>query len=354
MGLWKCSIFLEERVLDMSNDNKQLILKDADTKFLKILGSEKFPVSVKNSLNEVLDIVNKGKSLVDLYPEVLAEIPVSSSGFQDVCVQYQEHHTPHRKLRQAMLEMQSRLDALDTSKNGFRRCFGKLKKLENSINELEKVMDNLKSDLITKQDYFILYQNFEKYLRPYFKEISERDSLNDSEICKFLLKKVEILYYNKVCRYQELLRNYKSSEHMVKDAALKVAQQRNLVEQFKKEVQETGWSFEESEVVYYIMYFTSEMEKQLRTMGRVDTGTFGVIRYLPEGIRKKVLKNRDFLEKKLFIESWPSCGDYLTEVFKDELMPKFTGKDEIEGVNIREFIALDLIKILGKKEEDIK
>ena len=35
-------------------------------------------------------------------------------------------------------------------------------------------------------------------------------------------------------------------------------------------------------------------------------------------------------------------------------MPKFTGKDEIEGVNIREFIALDLIKILGKKEEDIK
>lgn len=333
-------------------NNKQLILKDADTKFLKVLGSDKFPVTIKNSLNEVLDIVNKGKTLVDLYPEVLAEIPVSSSGFQDVCVQYQEHHTPHRKLRQAMLEMDGRLNALNSAKNGFRKCFGKLKKLENSINELEKVMDNLKSNIITKEDYLILSQNFEKYIKPYFKEIQETNIFNNPELCKFLLQKVENLFYDRVCRYQELLRNYKSSEHMVKDAALKVAQQRNLVEIFKKEVKDSGISFEESEVVYYIMYFTSEMEKQLRTMGRVDTGTFGVIRYLPEGIRKKVLKNREFLENKLFSESWPSCGDYLTEVFKDELMPKFTDKNEIEGVDVKEFISLDLIKIIAKDDKN--
>jgi len=104
-----------------------LALSNVDEKFLNILGSEKFPLSVKENLNEVLNIVNEGKTLIDLYPEVLAEIPVSSSGFQDVCVQYQEHHTPHRKLRQAMLEMGGRLEALNTAKSGFRKAYGKLR-----------------------------------------------------------------------------------------------------------------------------------------------------------------------------------------------------------------------------------
>jgi hypothetical protein len=328
-----------------------LALSNVDEKFLNILGSEKFPLSVKENLNEVLNIVNEGKTLIDLYPEVLAEIPVSSSGFQDVCVQYQEHHTPHRKLRQAMLEMGGRLEALNTAKSGFRKAYGKLRRMETLLKDLEEVLTNLKSDRITKTDYLVLLQYFSKFLTPYHSIIQKEGVIEDKELCGFLIKKVEDLFYTKMCAYQELLRGYKSSKHMVKDAALKVAQQRNLVEIFKKQVEETGWSFEESEVIYYVMYFTSEMEKQLRTMGRVDTGTFGVIRYLPEGIRKKVLENRAFLEKKLFVELWPSHGDYLTEVYKDFLMPKFTGENEIEGVNVKEFISLDLIKILARKED---
>ncbi len=334
-----------------SNDNQNLILSNADEKFLNILGSEKFPISVKENLNEVLNIVNEGKTLIDLYPEVLAEIPVSSSGFQDICVQYQEHHTPHRKLRQAMLEMGSRLEALNTAKHGFRKAYGKIRKMENLLKDLEEILNNLKDYKITKTDYFVLSQYFPRVLSSYRSEIQKDGIIKDKELCEFLIKKVEDILYQKMCSYQELLRGYKSSKHMVKDAALKVAQQRNLVDIFKKEVKETGLSFEESEVVYYVMYFTAEMEKQLRTMGRVDTGTFGVIRYLPEGIRKKVLENRAFLEKKLFIESWPSHGDYLTEVYKEQLMPKFTGENEIEGVNVKEFISLDLIKILARKDE---
>ena len=138
---------------------------------------------------------------------------------------------------------------------------------------------------------------------------------------------------------------------MVKDAAIKVAQQQVFVEKYRIEVENSGLSFEESEVFYYVMYFTSEAYKQMMTMGRVDTGTYGVIAQTPYPIRRKILDNIEFLRKKIFEEYYPFTGDYLWKDNPEIFLPKKTGDNEIEGMNVSEFLGIEDIKILSKKFE---
>lgn len=300
----------------VQNESKALALRDElNTKFLDIIKSEQYPVEVREGISNVLDIVKEEKQLTQLYPEVLAEVPISTSLFQDKCVQYEICHTPHKKLRQAILEMQNRLSALYTAKTGHKKAMLKVVRLESELEDLQEDLE---------------------------KETDERKK-----------KKLNLDIIRKEILLEEAKRGLTSSSHLVKDAALKVVMQQKLVEQYQKEVEESGLSFEESEFIYYVMYFTKDAEIQLRTAGRIDTGTFGAISQLPEGLRKKVLWNISFIKKKLFEEGWPPEGDYIFHVFRDVLEPKKTGPDEYEGVNIKEFLSVTPIKLLSKEAEEV-
>ena len=138
---------------------------------------------------------------------------------------------------------------------------------------------------------------------------------------------------------------------MIKDAELKVVQIQALVNQFKKETEESDLSFEEAEVVYYVMYFTSDVEKQLRTMGRVDTGTLGAIGQCPQTVRDKVFSNIAFLEGKIkeMQEQGNNTYDHLYRKYWDTLAPK-PNKDDgtICGLNIKDFLQMEPIRILAK------
>lgn len=165
----------------------------------------------------------------------------------------------------------------------------------------------------------------------------------DKEIKKIKLEKIE---YD----IQKHERELKSIINLIKDAMLKVAMYQSLIEQYKKEVEESGLSFEESEVIYYVMYFTKDAEVQLRTMGRIDTGTMGAIAQLPEVIRRKVLQNIQFIAEKL--QMGEGKDEYLFIKYKDELLPKKTGENEFDGFNIKEFIGTDIIKLLALPEHN--
>jgi len=325
----------------------------ANKSFLSILGSDEFPVELKSQLNSILQDVSIGKNIVDLYPEILAEIPISSSCFQDKCVQYEEHFTPHRKLRQAMLEMQNKLNALDTAKNGYKKTVGKLEKVNSDISNIKTIIDKIKncddpsilikacfylpSNISTTISSLVVNSNNNVKVLGYLGEYSD-----------IIINELNSVLWEKSIERDELIRGLNSTEHMVKDAVIKVAQQKNLVSEYTKEVEKSGLSFEESEVIYYVMYFASECEKQYATMGRMDTGTYGVIKQLPYGLRRKVLDNAKFI-KNLAIEG---TDDYITIEHRDRLLPKRTPDGRFEGVNVKDFLGVDFINTLSKRNSE--
>lgn len=174
-------------------------------------------------------------------------------------------------------------------------------------------------------------------------EIENDDKLSsfDKEIKRIKLKKLE---YDIQKQEKEL----KSVINLIKDAMLKVTMYQSLIEQYKREVEESGLSFEESEVIYYVMYFTKNIEVQLRTMGRIDTGTMGAIAQLPEIIKRKILQNIQFITEKL--QMGEGKDEYLFIKFRDELLPKKAGENEFDGFSLKEFIGTDVIKILALPE----
>jgi len=260
-----------------------VIGEQVENKFLQLISNE-YPVALQEGINDVLNIIREEKSISDLYPTVLSEVVISQSQFQDMCVQYEQHFTPHKKLRQAVMEMQDRLNALYAAKTGQKKAIVKVERIK-----LE--LENLYAELDTCD------QEYDR-------------------------KRMELAIAEKLIYLEEAERESKSSMHLVKDAMLKVVQQRQLVDKYSLEVKESGLSYEESEIIYYIMYFTSEAEKQLRTGDhQIDRGTFGAIAQLPDPIKNKVLKNIAFLRKKLFEESYPIDGDYLYKIYWDELVP---------------------------------
>ncbi len=300
-------------------DDKALVTIDerVQNKFMELIRSEQYPVDVKEGIDQVVNIINTERQITDLYPEVLAEIPISQSLFQDQSVQYEAHFTDHKKLRQAVLEMQDRLNALYSAKTGHKRAYLKVQRILMEIENLEE-------------------------------EISSCDVVKD----KKSIKRLELAKADKGVDLEEAQRGLKSAAHLIKDAMIKVTHQRKMVERYEALVKESGLSYEESEFVYYVMYFTADAEKQLRTGDhQVDRGTFGVIANLPEPIRLKVLSNIDFMEKKLFGREFPKYGDYLHIVYRDMLMPKKTGPGEFEGIKVSDFLGINTIKLLSKTIE---
>ncbi len=299
-----------------NNQDLALIIENDKEQFLSVIDNN-YPTEIKEGINQVVDILTQEKQITDLYPEILAEIPISTSQFQDTCVQYGQHFTPHKKLRQAVMELQDKLGALYAAKTSHKKAMLKVERTKLEIENLEEELDLA---------------------------VKENDDKSSKRLKLSLLEKQVELEENE--------RGLNSSSHLVKDAMLKVIQQENLVDKYKKEVEESGLSYEESEVEYYVMYFTYDAEKQLRTMGRIDTGTFGAIGQLPEEIRKKVLNNISFLKHKLFEENYPAEGDFLCKVFFEELRPKKTGENEMEGMKVDKFIGSKTIKLLSLNGED--
>ena len=291
--------------MDKELMNPEVMTNIYENKFISLVNSEKYPIELREGITSVLDILKQEKSIADLYPEVLAEIPISQSHFQDVCVQYLQHHTPHKKLRQAVMEMQDRLNALYTAKTGQKRSYVKVERLKLNINEWTK-----------------------------------SETMNDTDRFDLIDLQIDL---------EEAERELHTATHMIKDAMIKVVHQRKLVDKYTKEVEESGMSYEEAEAVYYVMYFTSEAERQLRTGDhQIDRGTFGAISQMPEKLRLKILNNISFLRKKLHDEKYDQDGDYLTIVYADVLRPS-VNDGKVEGLDIAEFLDFEPIKLISKE-----
>lgn len=292
------------------NSKALAIINDKTNVLMNIIANDNLPAETRKQFEEINDILASEKLIPDLYPEIVQEVSVSTSLFQDRCVQYETCFTPHRKLRQAMLEMDNRLRALYTAKTGHKKAILKLEKSKMDMEDIKEEYEN--TDVIAE--------------RP--------------------RRRLEIKLAEKVVRVEELERDMNSAAHMVKDAMLKVAQQRELIKEYEIAAKETGMSFDEAEVYHFVMYFTKDAESQLRTGNRVDTGTFGAIAQLPEEIRKKVNWNIEFIKNKLK-EGYQ--GDYLHIVYRDILEPKLTGEGEIEGMNVRKFLKVTPIQTVSAK-----
>ena len=294
-----------------------VVLNDTKSQFLSIV-DDKYPEEIKEGINNIANVIAQEKQVPELFPEILAEIPISTSQFQDSCVQYGQHFTPHKKLRQAVMEYQDKLGALYSAKTSNKKAILKVERtkleIENLENEIAQIDDDDPENLAVK-------------------------------------KRLKLSLLEKQVELEENQRGLNSSTHLVKDAMLKVIQQDNLVKKYKKEVEESDLNYEESEVEYYVMYFTYDVEKQLRTNNKIDTGTFGAIGQLPEPIRKKVLNNISFIKHKLYEENYPVDGDFLCKVFYDQLRPKKTGENEIEGMKVDEFLETKTIKTLQLEEK---
>lgn len=273
---------------------------------------DNLPPMLKEQIKDVSDIVKENKTVVSLYGEVLAEIPFSTSLYQDVCVQMETHFTPHRKLRQTMLELDGRLRALYAAKDGYIENLLKFKKAEIKVRKITEELQDPDLD------------DYEKELKQ--------------------LKLIEYQY-----ELEKAKRELESSLHLIKDAMIKVVMYRQLAEKYKKEVEESGLSFEESEVIYYVLYLTKDAEAQLKTNGRIDTGTYGAIAQLPEYMRKKVLQNINFIIEK--IKQGEGNDEYLFIKYYDLMVPKKTGENEFDGFKLTEFIELEPIKLLTNSKQ---
>lgn len=297
----------------MSEETTDLIVKklDSNEQFLSII-NESYPVEIQEKISDVINIISEEKQITDLFPEILADTTISTSQFQDKCVQYEQHFTPHKKLRQCMLELQNNLNALYAVKSGHKKAILKNERIKLEIENIEEEINNLDED-----------NNYTK-------------------------KRLKLSLMEKQVDLEESNRNVNSSSHLVKDSLLKVIQHKELVKKYKEEVNNSDLSFEESEVEYYVMFFTNDVEKQLRTNNRIDTGTFGAISQLPEEIRKKVLSNISFIKHKLYEENYPEDGDFICKVFYDTLRPKKTGENEMEGMKLDDFIGVKTLTKLIK------
>ena len=339
---------------------------------LTVFGLEEFPVTVQKGVQEIIDIVESNKSLPQLYEKELKETMVSTSIFQDICVQMEEHHTPNRKLRQVMLELGNKLDALDAAKNTHKKIMVKIQTLHDEVENLQNIYKDLEKgtidfDLALRLSTvkYITNNGMDNYINnevisPSVLEIVSNGTLiKNLNFIKTIKDKVKIALGNKIVDYEEALRSMESTKHMIKDSAIKAYQLKVQAEKYKKEVKDSGLTFDESEIIYYCMFFTAEAERQLRTGDhQIDRGTYKAISQLPEFIRLKVLKNIDYIKKKLEEEYrntnsfWSS--DYYFHTDRKILEPHYerdqNGDLIVEGVKIKDYLLIDMINTLGSEK----
>lgn len=347
------------------------IKKEIDSNVLTVFGMEDFPVQVQEGINDILDTVKQNKSLPQLYEQELKETMISTSIFQDICVQMEEHHTPNRKLRQVMLELGDKLDALDAAKNGHKKNIIKLQTLKDEVEDLQDIYTELEQGVIDfnlalrlstikyiTQNGMDNYQQNEAIPASVLAIIANGKEIDNKQFIKTISDKVKIALGNKIVDYEEAQRGLESSKHLIKDSALKAYQLKIQAKKYKKEVEEYGLSFDESEIIYFCIYFTAEAERQLRTGDhQIDRGTYKAISQLPEFLRLKVLKNIDYIKSKLAKDTeengswWTS--DYYFHNERDILDPHFE-RDEngdliVEGVKIKDYLLMEIISTIKEK-----
>lgn len=340
---------------------------------LTVFGIEEFPLTVQEGIEDILDIVQSNKSLPQLYEKELKETMVSTSIFQDICVQMEEHHTPNRKLRQVMLELGDKLDALDAAKNGHKKNIVRIQTLEDEVEDLQTMYEDLKKGVIdfdlalrlstvkyTTNNGMDNYMSNEVMPASVLQIVANGGTIDNPRFIKTIADKVKIALGNKIVDHEEAVRSMEASKHMIKDTAVKAYQLKAQAEKYKKEVEESGLSYDESEIIYYVMYFTAEAERQLRTGDhQVDRGTYKAISQLPEFIRRKVLQNIDYIKNKLESELKNTKSYWLTDYYfhtdREVLLPDFK-RDEngdliVEGEKIKDYLLIEMINTLKKEEE---
>lgn len=360
-----------------TNQKQELVtISGVQSNPLSVINSENFPISVKEGIDTVMEIVNNNTTLPELYGKELQEVPISTSLFLDQCIQMEDHHTPHRKLKQTLIELETKLGALDGAKNSHKKGIVKIERLKNDITELQDIYIILtKSEHESKPSLDI---NTALRLSSINYQVSEGESvithslisdsiitiltsipsdISDSKILNNITNKIKAATASKMIDLEEAERSLRSNEHLIKDAALKCAYIQKQADRYKKVVEDSGLSYEMAEIIYYTRFFSSDVLKQLRTGDhQIDRGTFGAINQLPEAINKRLLKNVHWLETKVK-EDYQKTGSWYGEDYiktcKNILDPVITGTDEIEGMNITELLGLEPIKIITEVEQPI-
>lgn len=326
--------------------------------------TENYPVEVKERMDAVVAIVNSNTVLPELYGDILKEVSVGQSAVQSQAVQMEQHFTPHRKMRQIMLELDGKLGALDAAKNGHKQAVVKLHKLQGEIDRLQKIYSRVETTEDhageLDRDTAILVCMIWPNLIPasVLSLITQDEPLKTPEVLDMILDKCRITLGEKLIKLEETDRGLRSHEHMVKDAAMESQRLQTLVEGYQKQMEETGWNFEESELYYYVMYFSKEGEQQIRTGGRVDTGTFGVVCTLPAPLQKKIIANWNFIKEQHSKNIDPNTGKdtfdgYYFQVYQEIMEPKWDPETRtFEGVSPTDFINTNVPHIIKKKTEE--
>lgn len=304
---------------------------------------------VFNRLNNTLDNIFNNRTISELYKDSLLEVPMSQSNFLSQCVQFTEHWTPHRKLKQALIELKSKYGALNTAKNSHFKAINKHKQLSEQLELIQTCIDKLKETELLTLNLAIKITSINQSIIPkQIFDILSNDNISDIEVINIIISKLKHKAADMFVKIQEAEYSIKDTDHMVKDALDTASMYENIINNYKKEVEESGLSYEEAEMVYYVMFLTWEIENQLRTGDhQIDRGTSKVITQLPNGLRRKVYQNYNFLRKKYFDDNYPIDADFLVRTNPELFKPKKTRTMEFEGDNICEFLGIEPIKQLS-------
>jgi len=257
------------------------------------------PDNIQTKMSATLQTIMEEKSLAELYPTQLSIVNFGQSVFQDTYGVFENQYTSYRKLRQALLEINSIRSALFAAKTGQKKALIKLERIKITIEKLESELLALEPDT------------------PEYK-----------------LKQLDI--YEQKTELEEAERDSKSSANMVKDALLRITNMEPLIAKYEEECKIENFTYEESELVYLIMKLLTDAESNIRCIGSPGTGILTAIYQLPEQIRIFVVSKLQFINNIIKKE-----GQYCDSVIKryyDYIKP--TKKDGlIEGFNIHDFIG---------------
>lgn len=303
-------------------------------------------------LNTTLDNVFNNRTISELYKDSLLEIPMSQSNFLSQCVQFTEHWTPHRKLKQSLIELKSKYGALNTAKNSHFKAINKRNQLTDQLQVIQSVIDKLEDTKLLTLSLAIKITSINQSIIPkQIFDILNNNEIDDIEVIDIIIAKLKHKAADMFVKIQEAEYSIKDTDHMVKDALDTASMYENVINKYKKEVEDSGLSYEEAEMEYYVMFLTWEIENQLRTGDhQIDRGTSKVITQLPNGLRRKVYQNYNLLRKKYFENKYPIDADFLVKTNPELFVPKKTGNMEFEGDNIQEFLGIEPIKQLSINE----
>ena len=305
-------------------------------------------IRLQNTLNNIFD----NKSISEIYNKPLLEVPMSQSNFLSQCVQFTEHWTPHRKLKQALIELKSKYGALNTAKNSHFKAINKHKELTDTF---EIINDCIKKLEETKELTTNLVLNILTISQTIIPQQISNLILNNNivasnitiEFINTIISKLKHKAADTYIKIQESEYSIKDTDHMVKDALDTASMYEILIPKYEKEVEESGLSYEEAEMVYYVLFLTWEAENQFRTGDhQLDRGTSKVITQLPNGLRRKVYQNINYLKNKYFNEHYPMDADFLVKSNTDFFKPIKTNDMEFEGDSIVDFLGIYPIKQL--------